>query len=138
MFNKLTQGIAGEICRYTVVGGGAFLLDFSLLYLLTEWVGFYYLISATFAFLGGIFFNYFLSTQWVFKYRRYSSKKVEFFIFLVVGLGGVILTDLGLFVITPLMNGNYLAAKIPTVGGVYFWNFFMRRQLLFVEKMEMK
>jgi putative flippase GtrA len=123
--------LLNEMGRYTVVGGLSFLLDFFLLHVFVKWIGFSYLLSATFAFGAGFLLNYTLSVLWVFNYRNCHSKRLEFLIFLAVGIGGIILTDLILVIFTPLLYGNYLVAKIVAVVVVYFWNFFLRRQLLF-------
>ena len=123
-----------ELVRYTVVGGVAFCIDFFLLYALTEWGGLHYLYSATVAFSVGLICNYILCIVWVFSYRSCSNKQREFFLFLSVGIGGLILTDVLLAVVTPLLQGNYLVAKGVSVFFVYLWNFFARRQLLFVNK----
>lgn len=62
-----TTNIFIQFFRYTLVGGVAFAVDFGLLFVLTEYVHFHYLISATFSFLVGLFVNYVLSTQWIFR-----------------------------------------------------------------------
>ncbi|MCB2184043.1 MAG: GtrA family protein [Desulfobulbaceae bacterium] len=126
-----TKKLVGELSRYTVVGGVAFIVDFFLLYSLTEWASLHYLLSATLSFLVGLFVNYYLSIQWVFRYRSFKSARSEFMIFLFVGLGGLLLNDLILAVLTPVLNGQYMIAKIAAVVFVYLWNFFVRRKLLF-------
>jgi len=114
-----------------MVGGLSFIVDFTLLVILTEIVGFHYLISAPIAFILSLTFNYFFCIKWVFGFRRYSSIKTEFGIFCMIGLAGVIITEIMMAVLTPLMDGNYPVAKIASAGVVLFWNFFLRRQLLF-------
>ena len=122
-----------ELGRYGVVGGIAFIVDFGLLYLLTEWAGLHYLLSATIAFMAGLTLNYTLSVLWVFAYRSCKDKRLEFMLFLIVGIGGVVLTDLSMAILTPLLHGNYLWAKGITAILILLWNFFLRRQLLFAE-----
>ena len=39
-----------EILRFLLVGGGCFLLDYGLLYVLTEYAGLYYLLSSGISF----------------------------------------------------------------------------------------
>lgn len=117
--------------RYTLVGGLALIVDFAALYMLTEWAGLHYIFSATIAFVAGLSLNYALSTRWVFRNRRYGDKRLEFMIFLAVGVGGIALTDLIIAGLTPLLSGSYLTAKTIAVALIYFWNFFLRRQILF-------
>ena len=127
-----------EFVRYTLVGGFAFIVDFSLLYILTEWAGLHYLLSATIAFMAGLTLNYTLSVLWVFAYRSCKDKRREFILFLIVGIGGVVLTDISMATLTPILHGNYLWAKGITAILVLLWNFFLRRQLLFAENSSLR
>ncbi len=126
--------LGGEFIRYAMVGGIAFVVDFFLLCFLTEWCKLHYLVSATIAFAGGLIVNYTLCLLWVFSCRNINDKRLEFFLFSVVGLGGLVLTDILMAVLTPALNGQYLWAKAITAFFVLVWNFFLRRQLLFARK----
>ncbi|MEA1866585.1 MAG: GtrA family protein [Thermodesulfobacteriota bacterium] len=123
--------LSGEFIRYAMVGGIAFVVDFFLLGFLTEWCGLHYLVSATIAFVAGLIVNYTLCLLWVFSYRNLNDKRLEFILFSVVGIGGLILTDILMAVLTPVLHGQYLWAKAITACFVLLWNFFLRRQLLF-------
>ena len=126
--------LGSELSRYTIFAGLAFLVDYSLLYILTDWVGLHYLLSATLSFSVGLIANYIFCISWVFRHRAYSSVRLEFMIFFAVGVGGLVLNDIILAICTPLLNGNYMLAKIGAVVFVFLWNFFMRRKLLFVPR----
>ena len=75
-----------QLFRYGFVGGTAFVVDFSVLYLLTEYLNVYYLLSATISFILGILVNYVMSIIWVFKYRNFSKKIYEIAIFIIIGV----------------------------------------------------
>ena len=126
-----TKKLAGELSRYTVVGGIAFLIDFFLLFSLTEWAGLHYLLSATVSFSVGLVVNYYLSVVWVFSHRSCRNPHFEFVVFLLIGLGGLFLNDLIIAFLTPLLKGNYMASKIVAASVVYFWNFIVRKKVLF-------
>ncbi len=125
--------LGGEFLRYAVVGGIAFVADFFLLGFLTEWCKLHYLISSTIAFVAGLTINYTLCLLWVFSHRNINDKRLEFVLFTVVGLGGLVLTDILMAVFTPVLHGQYLWAKAITAIFVLLWNFFLRRQLLFAQ-----
>ena len=55
-----------EILRFLLVGGGCFLLDYGLLYVLTEYAGLYYLLSSGISFSVSVFVNYRLCLIYVF------------------------------------------------------------------------
>jgi putative flippase GtrA len=122
-----------QFSRYVLVGGAAFVVDFVSLYLLTDWVGLHYLVSATLAFLLGLATNYLLCTAWVFDVRRLGNRVQEFTIFALVGVAGLALNNLVLFALTSGAGIHYLASKLAAAALVLFFNFFLRRNLLFTK-----
>ena len=64
-FKKIFYGASDNLLiqfvRYFFVGGFAFIVDFGLLYILTEYAGLHYLLSATLSFIAGLVVNYIIS-----------------------------------------------------------------------------
>ncbi len=126
-----TNNILIQLFRYTFVGGTAFVFDFGALYILTEYLDVYYLISAATAFLLGLTINYFLSIIWVFEKRSIKSKYMEFFIFTVIGIVGLLLNEIIIWFFTEIVNTHYLNSKIISTFLIYLWNFYARKFMLF-------
>jgi putative flippase GtrA len=120
-----------QLFRYTFVGGAAFIADFGILYILTEYFKIHYLISAGISFILGLLINYFLSVKWVFNSRAMKNRTLEFLLFTLIGLIGLGLNELFLWILTDVLLIYYLLSKIFTAIIVYFWNFFARKFLLF-------
>ena len=76
LFGKTTN-LFIQFFRYTLVGGLAFVVDLVLLFVLTEYAHWHYLVSATLSFLAGLLVNYILSTQWIFRSSKIKNKKIE-------------------------------------------------------------
>jgi putative flippase GtrA len=123
-----------QLFRYTFVGGFAFLIDFSTLYILTEYFNIYYLLSAGIAFILGLITNYFLSVKWVFNARTMKNRYIEFLLFTLIGLIGLGLNELFLWILTDILLIYYLLSKIITTVIVYLWNFFARKFILFSKR----
>ncbi|HDD44117.1 MAG TPA: GtrA family protein [Candidatus Desulfofervidus auxilii] len=123
-----------EFLKYFLIGSIAFGVDFTVLYISTEWIGLHYLISAAFGFSIGLVVNYLFSVNWVFKYRRMKNITVEFSIFSLVGFIGLIWNEFFMWFFTYIFSGRYLLAKIPTTVLVFIWNFSARKFLLFRRK----
>lgn len=119
-------------CKYLVAGGMGFLLDFSALYLLFNVLGMHYLVAATIAFTVGLIFVYLTSNKWVFEERRMEERQVlEFTLFAIIGVVGLGLTVLFMWILVD-MGGLYpLIAKLITTGLVLCWNFGARKYLLY-------
>lgn len=120
-----------QFSRYVLVGGLAFLVDFICLYWLTDHLGLHYLLSATLSFVLGLVSNYLMCLAWVFDVRRLSSRSNEFAIFSLIGVAGLLLNNLVLFALTDGAGIHYLASKVCAAALVLFFNFYLRRTLLF-------
>jgi len=131
LFKKQTNSIFIQLFRYTFVGGFAFIIDFSLLFVLTEYAGIHYLVSAAIALTAGLIMHYFLSIIWVFDKRKLVNKSVEFTLFAAIGIVGLGLNELFIWVFTEFAGLYYLLSKIISTAIVYLWNFFARKFTLF-------
>lgn len=135
----LKKSILKEFLRYFVVGGSAFLLDFFILYIFKNYVfedlgytGIY--ISTAFGFIGGLTYNYFLSLFYVFENAKKNNRGknfCSFIIFAVIGVLGLLMTELGMYVGVELMNFDYLFVKFIVSGFVLIWNYGARKILIF-------
>jgi putative flippase GtrA len=120
-----------QFFRYVLVGGAAFIVDFLSLYILTDFFGVYYLISAAIAFILGIIANYFLSITWVFNKRSIENRHFEFGIFAIIGIIGLGLNEAFIWFFTEDLQLYYLYSKIIAAVIILFWNFFARKLTLF-------
>jgi gtrA family protein len=133
LFGKTTN-LFIQFFRYTLVGGLAFVVDLVLLFVLTEYAHWHYLVSATLSFLAGLLVNYILSTQWIFRSSKIKNKKIEFILFGLIGVIGLGLNNVLLYFFTDLIGLYYMLSKLITAVLVYAWNFLGRRYFLFNAK----
>lgn len=109
-----------------------FALDFGTLYLLFNILGVNYLLAAGIAFAVGLVFVYFSSNRWVFEKRQMEDKQVlEFTLFAVIGVVGLGLTVLFMWLLVDFVGLYPLIAKLITTGLVLIWNFGARKYLLY-------
>lgn len=120
-----------QLFRYTFVGGLSFGVDFGSLFVLKEVFHLYYLVAAAIAFVLGWGVNYIISTRWVFFQKKYKNRALEFILFGAIGLVGLGFNELFMYLLTDFLGLYYLVSKIVSTGGVYLWNFFARKFLLF-------
>ena len=129
----MRRGIC-EFLAYAVVSGIALCIDFATLYLLVETAGLHYLLAASCSFAVGAVIAYFLSTRLVFRYRRLRDRRVEFMIFTGIGLVGLAVNGMAMYVLVDLLGTQYLAAKGAAAVITFSVNFVMRRWALFSER----
>jgi putative flippase GtrA len=126
-----TGSVVQQFARYVVVGGVAFLVDFGLLYVLTEYAGIHYLISAAVSFVCGLVVNYYLSRVWVFDRRTMENAALEMLVFTAIGVVGLGLNEGIIWFVREKIHIHYMIAKAISAGIVLVWNFGARKALLF-------
>lgn len=126
-----TDSTSVQLFRYTLVGGGAYLVDIGTLIVAVEVFAVCYLVSAAIAFLLGLATNYSLSILWVFSRRTSNSRINEFLIFSAIGIAGLGLNELFIWFFTELLFFHYVVSKLFSTVFVYLWNFFARKYTLF-------
>ncbi len=130
-----TENTRVQLFRYLIVGGLAFILDYGTLFTLTYYYRINYLISAAIAFFLGLIFNYALSTKWIFYDSRLKNKVTEFSIFTIIGVTGLVLNELIMFIGYDIFHIHYMISKLISTGLVFLWNFFARKYILFTKKL---
>lgn len=120
-----------QLFRYGFVGGVAFLVDYGTLFCLTHFAGVPYLWSAAVAFILGLVTNYLISISWVFSHNGKMQVWQEFLFFAIIGVIGLALNELIMYVGTDIVQLHYMISKLISTAIVFFWNFFARKFLLF-------
>ena len=113
------------------MGGVAFVLDFTTLYVLVTFASLHYLIANVFAFLVGLGINYFLSVTWVFKKRKQAKKHKEFILFTLIGCAGLLINELALWFGNDVLMISLTVSKLIATMVVFVWNFAIRKIVLF-------
>lgn len=121
-----------QIFRFLIIGGIAFIIDYALLYLLTEYLGIYYLISSTISFTISVIFNYIASIKWVFETNEKDSQTKKFVIFIILSIIGLGINQLMMWLLSDLLTIYYMISKIFATAVVMCWNFITRK--IFLEK----
>lgn len=122
-----------EFIRYTWASMLALGADGMTLIMLVEWGGMQYLLAAAMGFCTGLTTLYLMSTRWVFNQRRYANTKVEFLIFALIGLGGLLLTLIIMALGTEVVGLDYRISKLLAAGSSFLFNYVLRKRIVFTE-----
>ena len=120
-----------ELIRYGLVSAGAFVVDAGLLALLHLKFGVHYLLAATVSFIIGGAVAYLLSIRFVFSHRRIESQAVEGPAFIALGLVGLAVNTLVMFLLVRRMDFPVMYAKVGAACGTFGVNYLLRKFLLF-------
>lgn len=126
-----------QFLKFGVVGGIAFVVDYSIMVFLTEVFGVQYLISSFISFCVSVVVNYILSMKFVFESRDDIRKQAEFIGFVILSVIGLGINELVMYLVADVWLGDkikraYLIAKLVATFVVMIWNFVSRK--IFLEK----
>ncbi|MCC8168973.1 MAG: GtrA family protein [Oscillospiraceae bacterium] len=133
LFRKKTTNTFIQFFRYIFVGGFAFLVDAFVLWLCEKFV--HYMIAAAIAFVVGLAANYLLSIFFVFsESKQVKNKAAEFTAYAVIGVIGLGLTEVIMYLLTDICGLYFLLSKIIAAAIVLVWNFVARKKILYTNK----
>lgn len=137
-----------QFFRYLFVGGSAFVVDFSLMWIFVELVKINVILATTMSFCIALTVNYTLSIFWVFTHSNINSRLAEFTIFALIGIVGLGINEIiiALFqfklatmnLFGSLLNTKdyYIVGKLVATGVVFIWTFSARKLILFSKRKE--
>ena len=127
---RTRRGVGIEFLRYFVASGGALAVDVGLFQLALH-LSLGYRLAAVIGFCAGAASAYAASVLWVFDQRTVRNAAIEFMLFVAIGAAGLLLTEALLWVGIERLGMSPLISKIGAAGGVFVFNFTVRKALLF-------
>lgn len=122
--------IINQLFKFGIVGGIAFVIDYGLLYLLTEKIGTYYLVSSLISFSVSVIFNYIASVLWVFDVDKEKSKVRNFIYFIGLSIVGLGINELIMWGGVDKLHIYYMLVKLFATAVVMVFNFITRKMFL--------
>lgn len=124
---KKHNPLIGQLCRFVVTGGLAFLVDFVVLWFFTETIQIHYLIANTLAFVSSVVLNYILSVKWVFSPSAQNTKQTELVVFMVLSTIGLGINQVVLWLCVDWVQISPMLGKIVATAIVMVYNFISRK-----------
>ncbi len=117
------KNVIKEFVQFGVVGGIGTLVNIVILYLLTEKVGVYYLISAIFSFIVAMSSNFILNKIWTFKEKARLGIGKKYLQFGLVSVLALLVNLFFLYVFTEIFGIYYIISQILAIGIALIINF---------------
>ena len=118
-----------HLVLYGIIGSFSSGLDFLIYTLLVQIVGLQYLVANCISVLGGISTSFYLNRNYNFKVKDHTKRR--FSIFLTVGLSGLVMSNLILFLCIDIMGMDKLISKLLSIVLVVFFQFLVNKHLTF-------
>jgi putative flippase GtrA len=125
------RAAAGESARYAAAAAAALALDTCVYLGLIRLLGVSYLIAAPLGFAAGLALIYAVSVRWVFRFRRLADRRAEFAVFAGIGLAGIALNQLVIYLAVESFAASFEMAKVASAAIGFCFNFGLRKLLLF-------
>lgn len=124
------HGPAVEFSRYFVVSLIALTIDVAILLAAARVM--HYLLAATLGFAVGSVASYLLATRWAFRRRRFGAREhAEFAVYALVGVLGLGINDLVMFLAVGSAGLPLLAGKLVAAGITFLFAYAVRKRVLF-------
>ena len=152
-FLEPTESGFGQMVRFALAGLLNTAVDFAVTAVFLTIFTFHYgyIPASSIGFLAGVALSYVLSVRWIFTHRSVPDRRLEFTLFLVIGIVGLVLHAWLLYIMvdtSPVREmimqladktvklfvpeeANVWFSKIVVTVIVFFWNFFARKYFLF-------
>ena len=136
MYNNLIlkNETLNQAIKYFIVGGFCTILDFTLLFIFTNFGGLNYLISSIISFMSGAVLNYYLCTLWIFKIRTIENRYHEFIYYLIITGVALGINTLLIWGFTAIAGLYFMFSKAFATIATYCWNFWARKYFLHTVK----
>ena len=116
-----------QFIKYFFVGLIAAIVNIAMLYIFTDLIKINYIISNIISFTLGLIVNYILSKKYVFVNEKIDNKNFEFVVYGLIGITGLLIDTLLLFILVDKFSIYYLIGKIISTLIVFIWNFVVRK-----------
>jgi putative flippase GtrA len=125
------RAATSEFLKYLAASGAALAVDMSLLAVLAGRVHVPYLLASAVSFVAGGVFLYVICVRLVFRYRRIANPALELPVFVALGLIGLAVNTLVMYVVVNRLHGGYLQGKAAAAVFTFATNFLLRRLAMF-------
>jgi putative flippase GtrA len=111
-----------KFLKFGLVGCSGMVLDFSLTYLAKEKLRWNKYLANSLGFIVACISNYLLNRVWTF-HSADTEIGWQFFKFFLVAIGGLLLNNLVVYLLTEKLKLNFYFSKVIAIGLGFIWNF---------------
>jgi len=120
-----------QILRFLIAGGIAFTVNIAVLYLFTDILGIYYLISTVWAFVISLGVSFLLQKFWTFQDGSRDKLHIQLPLYLGMQVMNLILNTALMYVFVEYLYLWYLFSQVIIASGIAFSSFFINKTYIF-------
>jgi len=115
--------------KYVLTGLTGVVIDFGLLFILTEYFDIYYIISAVISYMMGFLYCFFLNKYWVFKKKGDGNRQL--IKYSITAAFNYLFTILVLYLLTDMLGLYYMISKFIIIATISTWNFLLYKYVIY-------
>lgn len=124
-----------QIARFVISGGIAAAVNLTVLYILTDWLGIWYLFSTILAYVVSFLIGFFLQKFWTFENDKKDVLYAQMALYLFLVLFNLVINIVLMYVLVDLLGLWYMLAQFLIIGLIAAWDFMAYKFLVFkIEK----
>jgi len=120
---KIRNSAGKELVQYTLVGISGILINLFLLYFLTEFFNFYYILSAFLAGIAGGLYCFSIDKVWIFKEKLQTRFFREYTTYIMIGGISLILKLFLLYFLTSIIGIYYIFSQAIVIASLGIFTF---------------
>lgn len=122
------------VVKFLVSGLLTAVFYFSILYILTDVVGIWYLTSSVVTFVFSAFVNFTLQKWWTFRSLEASFIKRQLSLYTMLAVGNIFINTALMYFLTDTLGVWYILSQIIAASLIAMVNFFLYRFYIFYKK----
>ena len=127
-----------QILKFIISGGTTALFGLTVLYVLTDFFGLWYLLSAVLAFIVGFFISFSLQKLWTFKDKRQDQVYRQLSLYLSVALTNLVLNTALMYLFVDVFGVWYMLAQVIVDLVIAAESFLMYKFIVFKKEETME
>ena len=120
-----------KIIRYIISGGTAAVVDIGLLYVFTDIMGVWYLLSAVLAFIVAFIVSFSLQKYWTFRDHSMERVGKQGSVYFMVAVANLIVNTLLVYIFTDWFDLYHIFSQILAAGLIAINSFFIYQRFIF-------
>ena len=113
---KYKKNVMNEFFKFAFVGFIGTFINLAVLYMLTDMMGIYYVLSAIVSFMVAMTSNFILNKTWTFKEKAKEKIANKYFTFFVVSITALVFNLFFLYIFTEYLHIYYLISQVLSIG----------------------
>lgn len=115
--------------RYLITGFLSAAVEYSVLFVLTDFIGLWHIFSNTVAIAASFCFNFLMNKYWSFKSKQDIKKQLlQYGLLFAVNM---CLSNIIIYLMSDVLNMYYLIPKLASTVIITFWNFIIYKKIIY-------